>query len=98
MSEPQQLDMIRGMVRRNSPRSSVAAAHKVAGKLSDLQYAVIGALSKHGPMTAGEIERLAYFVNLAPSTARKRVSELRQLGRIADTGARRDGMIVWRLA
>lgn len=48
------------------------------------------------PMTDGELEKLPEFSHYGPSTVRKRRSELFKAERIVDTGARRNGMTVWR--
>jgi hypothetical protein len=47
-------------------------------------------------MTDGELENLPVFAHYGPSTVRKRRSELYQAGRVAETGARRGKMNVWR--
>lgn len=69
-------------------------------KLSAARYRTMtfNMLREHGPMTADEV---AKALNLSVLTIRPRVSELRNAGRIADTGERRKNIsgrnaAVWR--
>lgn len=87
----------RGMTHRDAPPTEREAAAKVARKLGELHEAVLDALRSHGPMNDRELERFPRFANLAPSTARKRRSELFQVGRLEAFG-KRDGLTVWRIA
>lgn len=66
-------------VRKSDPETSRAAAARVEGRLSELQAKVLTAFLAHGPMTAEECENLDYFGNLAPSTVRKRISEMAKM-------------------
>jgi hypothetical protein len=82
--------------RRRDPSTSRDAAAKVARKLSPLHAQVLEALARAGDrgMTGRELEQLPQFVSCAPSTIRKRASELHHLGRLRDIG-RRDGMTIY---
>lgn len=91
-------DNVRRMVHHNAMRTEVDAAHRILPHCSRLHSEVMGAFIANGPMTAGELERLPQFAHLAPSTARKRVSELKASGLLVATGERRDGMTVWGVA
>lgn len=84
---------IAGMVRGDSPVTSQAAAVRVLEKLSALQHQVLMAVDG---LTDRELERLPQFSEYAPSTIRKRRSELWQLGRLREDGTR-DGLTVWRV-
>lgn len=50
--------------------------------ISSLHEEILDAFKQHGPMTDEELERLAQFADLAPSTARKRRSELFHIGKL----------------
>lgn len=84
------------MHRRRDPATSREAAAKIGRKLSALHEQVLDALASAGArgLTGRELETLPQFVALAPSSARKRLSELHHMGRITDAG-RRDGMTVY---
>jgi hypothetical protein len=84
-----------GMVRANGHATSEAAASKVAKVRSGLQEQVLAAFRELGPMTDGEVEKLERFAHCAPSTIRKRRSELYQAGVLVKTNEKRGGMIVW---
>lgn len=86
-------EAIAGMVRGDSPLTSQAAAVRVLPKLSALQAEVLAVADGR---TDREIERLPRFAAYAPSTVRKRRSELLQQGRIRADGDR-DGLTVWRV-
>ena len=70
--------------------------------LSELHERVLAAFRINGPMTDEVLERLPVFASLAPSTARKRRSELYQLGKLVIygmvTNSRGRPMIVWTIA
>ena len=85
---------ILGMVRGEGSIESQAACLKVLPKLTAIQCAILSALAHDGPQTARELENRKEFHGLAPSSARKRISELRQSGQIEQAG-RRDGMAIW---
>ena len=82
-----------GMVRGESPVTSQAAAVRVLPKLSQLQAEVLAVADGR---TDREIERMDVFARYAPSTVRKRRSELLQPGRIRSDGDR-DGLTIWRV-
>lgn len=66
---------------------SISAAAIVQPRLSDLQARVLAAICAAGrPITALELEEQYEFVPLAPSTVRKRVSELKALNIIIGVG------------
>lgn len=84
------------MHRRRDPATSREAAAKVARKLSALHEQVLEALASAGAcgLNGRELETLPQFLGCAPSTIRKRASELHQMGRVRDAG-RRDGLTVY---
>lgn len=88
---------LRRMVHHNAIRTEVDAAAKVLACCSRLHSEVMGAFLEHGAMTAGEAEKLSQFAQWKPSTVRKRISELKEAGRLVADG-RRGGMTVWRVA
>lgn len=100
-----QLSMFAGEAthRRSDLETSVAAAEVIRGKLSDIQRRVLTAFAAAGPLglTDRELEQLEPFRMLAPSTARKRRSELYQGGYIRlrmDANGhpeKRNGLAVW---
>ncbi len=87
---------LRGMVRGDSPIESQVAAVRVLHKLSAIQLEIIKMLGSMGSLTARELEEAPSFAKLAPSTVRKRLSELKAMGRVMQDG-RKDGMAKWRL-
>lgn len=66
--------------RRTDPPSSHEAADALLGSgvtaLAALQRAVLDAIAERGPITARDLELLPRFRHYAPSTVRKRASEL----------------------
>lgn len=66
--------------------TSEAAASDVQGKAPFWRVMVMQSLSIHGPGTADEI---AARLNAPPLTIRPRLSELRNAGKIYETGTRR---------
>jgi uncharacterized protein YcaQ len=87
------------MHRTTDPETSRAAAAAVTRRLSDLHGRVLAAVAAVGAVgvTGAELERQPGFADCAPSTVRKRLSELNKMGRLAAAG-RRDGMTVYMLA
>jgi U3 small nucleolar RNA-associated protein 14 len=79
-----------GMVRRSNPQTSVTAARAVRGTRSALQLKILSILQRVGPMTDEELETHEEIaaMNLAPSTVRKRRSELFQAGELVEAGER----------
>lgn len=70
------------MVRRGDHATSRAAALAVEPRLSELQADIMRALEHHGALTDEELERLPEFSRLAPSTVRKRRTDLLKMGRV----------------
>lgn len=66
--------------RTNDAPTSVAAAKKVEWTITLMQQSVLQHIAQMQPVTAAEIEELPVFSKLAPSTVRKRISELKHLG------------------
>ena len=84
------------MSRATDPDTSHEAAARVLPSCTALQGQIMEKLRmfpKTG-LTAGELEAMQDFKGLAPSTVRKRVSELYHAGNLRIMG-RRDGMNVW---
>jgi hypothetical protein len=75
--------------RRPDEPGSIAAAEAVAPRLSDLQRLVLDELRRAGPSLAVELERRPAFAHLAPSTVRKRLTELRRMGQVVVRSSRR---------
>lgn len=92
---------IAGMVRRDNPSTSVAAAHIIRPRVTKLQQRVLEAFAHYGPMTDEELERLEQFSNYGPTTVKKRRTELYQSGHIVRRYTKRNSrgvkMIVWDL-
>lgn len=84
------------MVRRRDRRTCRDAADRVRPVLSPLRLAVLDAVTAAGEagLTDKELERLPQFAALGFSTARKRRSELYQLGYLREAGVR-DRLTVW---
>jgi hypothetical protein len=91
------------MVHRTDYATSVAAAEAVRPHVSPLMWTVHAELARLGDATDAELERLAVFDNYAPSTVRKRRTDLYQLGMVEPTGetrqapGRRCALTVWRV-
>lgn len=66
--------------------TSKAAAESMAGKAAGLRAKVIAALREAGPLTVHEC---AGKLGLSVPSIQPRFSELRELGRVEDTGLRR---------
>lgn len=83
--------------RASDPQTSHLAADRVTEKLSSLQQQVLTAFALIGERggTGREVEGLPCFAECAPSTVRKRITELHRLGRLAEAGER-DGLTVYR--
>lgn len=80
--------------------TSVMAAERILSKLSELQRAVLRALRREHQRTANgmtdrELESLPEFSQRAPSTIRRRRTDLVKKGLARHTGAMRDRMRVW---
>lgn len=87
----------RGMVRNSNPETSVKAAVKVIAKQSKLHEAILSVLKSEGPLNDRELENRPEFWTYAPSTVRKRRTELYQAGLVESCGEK-DGLTVWRVA
>lgn len=85
-----------GMVRSDSPIESQRGAADVLPKLTEIQALVMASITQYGPLNDRELESLPCFKGLAPSTARKRRSELVQQGRLVKVG-RKDKLSTWDL-
>ena len=93
---------LKSMVRRGDYPTSRAAALGIEPRLSELQASIMAALAHHGAMTDEQIERLPEFRAHAPSTVRKRRTELLHMGRIYASQEKRlnergRAMTVWRV-
>ena len=88
---------IAGMVRGADPMESQHASGRVHPQLTKIQERIADILARDGPHNAAELESRVEFSNCAPSTCRKRITELKVAGRIVQVG-RRDGMAVWAIA
>lgn len=86
----------RRMVRVRDLRTCYQAADDVVPLLNELQMGVLRAVSEAGAYgaTDRELEQLPVFAKRAPSTVRKRRSELYQAGLLLPAGVR-DKMTVW---
>lgn len=85
------------MHRKTDHQTSIDASERIAKSCkTELQREIWRILRNAGPMTDGELERMDCFSHYAPSTVRKRRSELYQDGRLAETGEVRSRMKVWR--
>lgn len=67
-------------VRRDNPSTSLMAAKRVEWTITLMQQTVLQHIKQMGPVTAAELEELPVFAHCAPSTVRKRISELKQHG------------------
>jgi len=88
---------LRRMNHRHDPPAARAAAKRIAKHLNALQSAVLDMLAKVGPMTDRELESLPRFADYAPSTIRKRRSELYLDHKKIMPAGERDGLTVWRI-
>jgi hypothetical protein len=86
----------RGLVRRDDPATSHAAAARVGQRLSTTQARVLTYLVAVGScgLTDDELDNAQAFDDLRPSTARKRRTELTRMGLVAPAGIR-DRQQVW---
>lgn len=74
------------MVRHPDHETSLAAARGLLPHLTELQERVLDAFRTRGPMTDEFCEQLHQFSDCAPSTVRKRRSELVALGKLQCVG------------
>ena len=80
---------LKSMVRAHDHATSRAAALAVEPRLSELQASIMAALRHHGPLTDGELEALPEFRAYAPSTVRKRRTDLVAMGEVRATKEKR---------
>jgi len=71
------------LVRTPDTEASHAAAGRVKDSVSGLRHVVYEIIRRVGPITALEVEEFDGFEKLAPTTVRKRCSELVSLGWLA---------------
>lgn len=88
---------LHGLTRASDPIEAQVAATKHLEGRTAIQAKILGILAECGPLNAEELERRIEFRHLAPSTVRKRVSELKQAGDIEQVG-RKNGMAQWDVA
>jgi len=74
--------------RLSDPETSRDAAKAIEPRVHNLHAQVLRVVRAQQPVTAIEIESVDDFRNLAPSTVRKRVSELSQWGYLRACGTR----------
>lgn len=107
MIRPREPDMdfdyplLRPSVRKTDPATSAKAADAIRPALGALQEAVMAAFVQHGAMTGRDAERLPEFDDYAPSTVRKRISELAAYGLLIPCGTdttRRAPLTIYRAA
>ena len=93
--DPNALDIFAPMHRSSDSAASRMAADRVRPRMNDLRRKVLDVLKKHQPITALEMEELPEFEGFAPTTVRKRCSELVQMGAVEEQGVKmvvlRDG-------
>lgn len=88
---------IRGMVRGEGSIESQRAAVDVKQDCAWIRWRLMQILVAEGPQTARALETRNEFRHFGPSTVRKRLTELKQAGQIAQVG-REDKMAVWSVA
>jgi predicted transcriptional regulator len=82
---------LRTMARPDGDETSKAAALRIVDSISDLQRRIYEVFLRYGNLTGKEVEQLAEFEDLAPSTARKRLTDLRRAGWLRPTKEKRAG-------
>lgn len=88
---------LRGMVRGDDSVESQYAAVRQLPTRAQVSARLLAILDSEGPQTARELETRDEFGGFAPSSIRKRVSELYHAGELVKAG-RRDGMAIWAVA
>lgn len=92
---------MRQMTHRGARQTEVKAAETIIPRLSELQQRLIQAYGFYGRMTGERAEELQTFSDCAPSTIRKRITELSRSGVLVADGdepnSRGRLMTVWRL-
>lgn len=94
---------LRGLVRGSDPLESQAAAVGALAHQTRLQQAILGILACEGSQTAKEVEQRVEMRAYGASSCRKRFSELKAAGLIAQVvidgwPQRREGCAVYDLA
>lgn len=93
---------LRGLVHRGGLSTERCSAAAVLPHRNAIQQAVLERFKRLGPMTAEQCERLVYFADYAPSTVRKRISELQLGGELVADGTVKNSrgrpMTVWKAA
>lgn len=93
---------LRGLVHKRGLATERSSAAAVLPHRNAIQEAVLDRFKRFGPMTAEQCERLSEFASYAPSTVRKRISELQVAGDLVADGtiknSRGRAMTVWRAA
>lgn len=91
---------LRGLVHRRCLVTEVHSALAIVPHRNAIQQAVLERFQRIGPMTAERCERLEDFVDYAPSTIRKRISELQVAGALVADGTIKNSrgrpMTVWK--
>jgi len=95
--QPEATPQLRRMNHRHDPPAARKAAKRIAPHLTTLQAAVFDMLKAIGPMTDRELESLDRFASYAPSTIRKRRSELYLVHKTIEPAGERDGLTVWKI-
>ncbi|MES1993161.1 MAG: hypothetical protein V4457_06045 [Pseudomonadota bacterium] len=89
-----------GMVHRRGLSTERQSAAAIVPHRNAIQAAVLERFKRFGPMTAEQCERLSDFIDYAPSTVRKRISELQIAGDLVADGTTKNSrgrpMTVWR--
>ena len=102
VDEVARLDALRRMTHRGGRVTEAKAAEAVLRGVSALQQQVLDAFDEFHQLTAEQCERLPCFAHLAPSTVRKRISELAQAGKLVAAGERLNSrakpITVWKRA
>lgn len=103
----EQLDIFKapdlcGLVHRRGLPTERQSAAAIVPHRNAIQQAVLESFQRFGPMTAEQCERLNDFASYAPSTVRKRISELQVAGDLVADGTIKNSrgrpMTVWRAA
>lgn len=93
---------LRGLVHRRGLLTERQSAEAILPHRNAIQAAVLERFNRLGPMTAEQCERLGDFLDYAPSTVRKRISELQLAGALVADGTIKNSrgrpMTVWKAA
>ena len=87
------------MIHRGDPVTSRHAAVGLLPRLGSIHARVLDAFRRLGPMHDERLENSPEFAKYAPSTIRKRRSELYHAGRLVQRGVERNSrghrMVIW---